>query len=143
MVHVSKKKVEEDIMLAMSDQLLSRVTRANTKKESAALVRELLGSEERILIAKRIMVIVMLEYGYGSRSIADTLKVSTSTINRLKIDRLNGRFERLIQLIRDEKNPLVRESLLDELKELFLSSLTVSSKRRWKFINKLLKNSRP
>lgn len=130
-------------MLAMSDQLLSRVTRANTKKESAALVRELLGSEERILIAKRIMVIVMLEYGYGSRSIADTLKVSTSTINRLKIDRLNGRFERLIQLIRDEKNPLVRESLLDELKELFLSSLTVSSKRRWKFINKLLKNSRP
>lgn len=95
MVYVSKRKVDPGIESVLADQLLSFFASARTKRDAAALVGELFTESERIMFAKRLAVVVMLERGYTFEKIQHALKVTPQTVSRLWGERRQGRFQKI------------------------------------------------
>jgi len=100
MVYVSKKKVDPGIESVLADQLLSFFAAAKTKREAATLVGELFTESERMMFAKRLAIVVMLERGYSFQSIERALKVTPQTVARLWGKRKKGSFVKICRYAR-------------------------------------------
>ncbi len=81
----------------MSTNFIDIFSRSNLKRETSFLVNDLLTPTERIMLAKRLAIILMLENGYSFSAIERTLKVTRQTIVRFwKMAKL-GKFSYLKQ----------------------------------------------
>ncbi len=141
MVRVSSKKMGQKILEEISDRLLTRVIRANTAEHAAKLLNELLGDEERIVLAKRLSIVALLEHGLGPRSVAQILKVSTSTVMRVARDIEGGRYGALIQVFRKEKGSVSTGAFLKNLVDFFEANLSLSNRQRSQLINRLMREN--
>lgn len=83
MTRVSRIPIEKGVWERVWEIFLSSLS--SLKKESAAnFVDDLLSDAEKIMLAKRLSVALMLIKNYSSAEISDTLKVSPSTVNSVK-----------------------------------------------------------
>lgn len=137
MVNISKKKLKPEIERAVLREFLNHVARRKDSSETQEFLYEFLTSSERIQLAKRFAIVIMLLRGYSFAQIQKMLKVSPSTValqwrnlkqgkhGRMRIaDILHGRhipesslFESLLKLLAEGPPPRV-------------------GKGRWKFLKK-------
>lgn len=114
MTHVSKRKIEprteQHIINAFMNALFS-----TSLQRGKARVRSLLTPTERMMLAKRLAIITMLERDQSYYYIEQTLNVSGSTIKRLHRRLLAGDFDPLCRVFNRNL------SFLDYL-EVFLSA---------------------
>lgn len=101
MTNVSKhpltKQQETDLFANMSAVF------ANTPHQKVhALLVDLLGPEERIMLAKRIAIIIMLDRKHSSYFIASTLHVSPATVTRVASALKSGKYDTIAQLFRSK-----------------------------------------
>jgi uncharacterized protein YerC len=82
MPHVSQKKLKRKIFTRISTELISYILELESSAEAKSFLTELLTKTERIMIAKRLAVLIMLKKGYSFRVISATLHVSPSTVER-------------------------------------------------------------
>lgn len=135
MTHVSRKWVKKDVFERMTRQFIDTISELRTKQEIAGFVKELLTPTERIMLAKRLAVILMLEKGYPCRVIERTLKVSPSTSIRFwkmtKIQRFNF-------LTKDIKSKEAKRKFWEGIEELLRAGMPPRGRGRWRKTLELL-----
>lgn len=114
MTHVSKKRIGPKIKRSIVDAFMNALFSTNLARGKAR-VRSILTPTERIMLAKRLAIITMLEREQSYYQIEQTLNVSGSTIKRLHGRLLAGDFDPLCRVFGRNL------SFLDYL-EIFLSA---------------------
>ncbi|MBI3289940.1 hypothetical protein HYZ78_00920 [Candidatus Microgenomates bacterium] len=84
MGHVSKRKLPEETKELIDKSLLWILSRLKGK-ESELIIESLLTPTERVMLAKRIGILFLLNEGKEENTIAETLKVTQGTVSRIKI----------------------------------------------------------
>ncbi|MDP2648498.1 MAG: Trp family transcriptional regulator [Patescibacteria group bacterium] len=137
MAHVSKKKILPDTEHRIVDALMRSLVSTNAKR-SKARVRALLTPTERIMLAKRLAIITMLERGESHYRIMQTLNVSVSTVGRLDKQRCRGEFDPLLRVFNRNL------SFLDFL-ELFMAAgmPSIAGPRHQRRLNALRSGRKP
>ncbi len=118
MSHVSKQRIKKTIADTLVDQLLTFLTTAYTKREARVLAAELFSQTERVMLAKRLAVVVMLERGYSFTQIEETLGVTPQTVARVWKDTRAGRYASIARYARDKTRHFKREGVWDELERI-------------------------
>jgi len=96
MTNISRTPLGEQEQTKLFNEL-SHVIGKLSEPNIRLFLTELLGPEEKIMIIKRFAAIVLLEKGYSISQTAKTLKLSTSTLNKLNRDRHKGKFINISQ----------------------------------------------
>lgn len=102
MVRVNKNKLPDKQLKALFTQLADTFERM-PKGQSALLLDALLGPEEKVMIAKRLTVIIMLHEGYSLYKISETVKVSTSMVHKLKMRYDLDRYDTILSYLQSNK----------------------------------------
>lgn len=137
MSHVSKRKLPPEqrrkIVHAFMHSLFS-----TSVHRGKARVFAILTSTERIMLAKRLAIITMLDTNHSYYRICKTLNVSVSTVSRLNKALLHGDFDPLCRIFNRNL------SFLDYL-ELFLSAgmPAISGPRGQRRLNALRSGRKP
>jgi len=105
--HLTKKQL--DSLFAQLGKSLGKLP----AKETDSFLTELLGPEERVMLAKRLATIILLIEGKSLYSISRDLKISTATAEKIKSHLNDGGYEFIITSI--SKNQKVYISLLNTI----------------------------
>lgn len=139
MVRISDKKVKEEILLHISDKLIEQVAKVKTKKSAQNFLAELLTETERIMLAKRFAIIVMIDREYSFSTIIRTLKVSQSTIARIVGDKKEGKFDFLLRQTRQPSLASKAKKGFDFWLEMMMQAeLPPRGKGRWRGVHRLM-----
>src|SRR3989344_7744615 len=82
MPHISQKRVKRHVFKRMSDEFVKTISSLKSSSEIRGFLNELLTPTERMMLAKRLAMILMLKKGYSFLIIRRTLKLSPSTVAR-------------------------------------------------------------
>ncbi len=95
MPHISKHKVSDSVKQDLEEYLTALVASAgsNTRK---LVFRELFTNTERIMIAKRIMILFLIEKRTATHTISEILRVSPSTVARFEGLTQQGTYKKTI-----------------------------------------------
>jgi uncharacterized protein YerC len=83
MVRINKNSLPETKVKQLHRHM-SKIIAEMPSEKIDSFMQTLLGPEELLMIAKRLAVIVMLNEGYSHYRIAETLKLSQSTIQNIQ-----------------------------------------------------------
>ena len=109
MTNISKKLLKSKQLDQLFTQLSQLVANSNAKTAHLMLT-DLLGYEERVMLAKRLAAIVMLSRGNTQYKTAQVLKISTSTTAKIQTGIKLGRYKHLTGELKKNLN-LVLELL--------------------------------
>ena len=135
MVHVSKYKIKKETLLRISEKLIEQCARLKTKKHAQRFLTELFSETERIMLAKRFAILILLQQGYSFTIITQTLKVSPSTIARVARHKKQGRFNFLVKQIGGRPTSQISRgsnNFLLSLETLLRAGLPPRGKGRWR-----------
>lgn len=104
MTHVSQKRLKKKIFLKIGDELSSVIAKANSLHDINWLFKELITPTERIMLAKRLAILLMLEKKYSFRGIARTLKVTPQTVIRFWKKTQSPTYKPLLRMIKKNKS---------------------------------------
>jgi len=121
MVQVSKREPSGKVKSQLREVFWQAIIKVTSAVDAERFIDDLLTETEKVMLAKRLAIVLLLERGYDYRKIRDVLKVSTSTImtasNRLK-QRRTG-FRQLNQkLERDKKTKALLTKIGDIIEEM-------------------------
>ncbi|OGD89343.1 hypothetical protein A3J17_03655 [Candidatus Curtissbacteria bacterium RIFCSPLOWO2_02_FULL_40_11] len=104
MSRVSKKVLNRQIEEQMFETLWESVSQVKNKEDVKLFLGDLLSPVERIMVAKRLAIAVMLLKGHNYETIIDILRVSNETISKIALAlRLNRGYKIAIdKIIRSE-----------------------------------------
>ena len=117
MTRISRYKLKDYVYEKMFGLLFEVVTNSKDKKEFNQLIRELLSPTERIMVAKRIVLVYLLLQEIDYQVICRVLKVSSSTISKFKLltDNKSGMIDILKKTMRNDKIRLFVFELMSDL----------------------------
>lgn len=122
-----KSRVEKRI----KDNFLRSILSGGSARRQAIL-GELLTQTEKIMLAKRLAMIVMLENDFSYYRISKTLKVSTSTLKRLHRHILAGSYRQILtSLTGNRADAIIR--FLEKILEFRMPP--IAGPGRWKFLD--------
>lgn len=112
MPQVSRFPLKREVWEKISGLFFQALVAANNKKAAQVFVEGFLAPTERVMLAKRFAVLFLLEKGVEGAEIANFLKMSTSTVSRLRLwqknlDAQQRELLRRILLKREVKNLLI------------------------------------
>jgi len=102
MTRVSKKALSPKQIDKLFLHMNSSLTKLSTK-DADRFLSELLGTEERLMLAKRLTVIVMLVEGYSLYKVARTLNVSTATADKIRKRIEKGEYAHTLSILKKDK----------------------------------------
>lgn len=102
MVRLNKNLLTEQQFEQLFIQFV-RILDPNKSTSTDGVLREILGEEERIMIAKRLATIVLLLEGKSLYNIATTLKISPSTAEKIKQHLDDGDYETILSRLGKSK----------------------------------------
>jgi uncharacterized protein YerC len=123
MPHVSQKRLHPKIEKEIQEEFIKVISNLKDRKEIVAFFNGLLSKTERVMLAKRLLVLYFLEKGSDSQEIADSLNVSTATVTRLNLKR-QLEYESLSILFKKMDQEILKESLKELAKEIGLKIAT-------------------
>lgn len=107
MAQVSKILLRREIEKRVFDLFLEAIGEVKGKSEVSTFLNDLLSPTERLMLAKRLSIALLLHKGYDQRTICQILKVSLGTVNKVSLLlKLEGEgYRRMInKVIAREKN---------------------------------------
>ncbi len=121
MSQVSKRILKQEVKKDLLDCLSYILKELKTKKEVDTFLDSALTDTERIMIAKRVVTAFLLNNNVEEKKIADTLKLTPSTISRFKMwIRLRQQGFDLVF------NKLAKKSMENSAKQIFYKILNYS-----------------
>lgn len=123
MAQLSKKQLHQDIEERLFEILWSSLTSLPSKTEAERFFTDLLSPTEKMMVAKRLGIALMLSKKKTYSSIVETLKVSTTTITMVNhwLKGGNGGYEQIVNRIRTNEE---WESLWSSIDE-FIARITI------------------
>lgn len=115
MVRLNKNKLPEKLLKKLFAQL-EKVIGGLDKDQAGVFLYALLGKEERVMLAKRLAIVVMLNEGYSMYRVSRTLKVSPSTVEKVQSALARGVYDDLLPLL--AKNPVNYKVIIDIIETL-------------------------
>lgn len=115
MVRLNKNELSTNRLEDLFKQL-SKLLSNSSDRDVGAFLEQLLGPEERIMLAKRLAIAVLLKQDYSHQQIADTLHLSQSTITNLEQRIGKGGIKKIHNVL--ERNESALESLGNLLEEI-------------------------
>lgn len=106
MSQVSKRLINQKIEERMFEVFFGSLAELNKKEDIEAYLFDLLSPVERVMLAKRLAIAILLSKDYSYAAISDILKVSSPTISSISIwMKHSGKgFEIVVKkILRDEK----------------------------------------
>ncbi|MCU0678622.1 MAG: hypothetical protein MUF19_03515 [Candidatus Pacebacteria bacterium] len=97
MTNISKKSLSKE----QEDGLFTQLSRSFANKsdhEISEVLVQLLGKEERVMIAKRFAAILLIHHQQSAYFIANTLNLSPTTVGKLLGQYTRGDFSKLVQM---------------------------------------------
>ena len=98
MVRLNRNRLPEDLLNELFRQL-NEVLGTFDAKQVDSFLYDLLGPEERIMIAKRLAIVVMVRQGHSLYKISRTLKVSPTTAEKISSEMSAGAFKNIVPLL--------------------------------------------
>ncbi|MEY3784238.1 MAG: Trp repressor protein [Candidatus Parcubacteria bacterium] len=102
MTNVSKKQLPPPELSVLFLQLNTIIGKLDQLAANDFL-NDLLGEEERIMIAKRFAIIIMLTESYSAYRISQKLRVSTATVSAINTKYQHGEYDRLLSQLSHNK----------------------------------------
>ena len=103
MPHVSNKKINKKLSGKLFKKLLDILAGKRDRKVSSALISELLTPTEKIMLAKRLSLVLMLNDNIPQNKISEVLKMSPSTIARMSLKVEIGKYGTILDISKKEK----------------------------------------
>ncbi|OGI89674.1 hypothetical protein A2911_02635 [Candidatus Nomurabacteria bacterium RIFCSPLOWO2_01_FULL_40_15] len=103
MPHVSSKKLDPKLLEKLSRKLLAVLEKAQNKQSFSSVVNELFTSTEKIMLAKRLAIILMLSSRVPQHKVVDILKVSPSTVAKTSLQIEIGKYKNILKISKKEK----------------------------------------
>ena len=144
MPHISQKKMRDQDFDKIYDQLVSFFDTAGNNRKSDVLFREFMTDTEKVMLAKRMAILCLIDDGVSEHYISYILSVSPSTISRIYLRYEQGKFPYISNIIRKNK-----QNIWDVLEEIVRSSAErYVGPKKWlwlheierKYKRKILKN---
>ena len=129
MTNVSKRKLKNDFQDKLFQQLSKLVTSAN-KKQTEGFLSALFTESEKIMFIKRLAVILLLSKEHSAYRISQTLKMSESTVNNIRLKHEIGLYNSIISLA--QKKEFDTEQFWNTIEILLRAGLPPRGKDRWK-----------
>lgn len=85
MTQVSKYPIHKDVEKRTFEILRETISHLNSKEEIEDFLHDFLSPVEKIMLAKRLSIAVLLHKGYGYGTIAEILRVSPPTIANVSL----------------------------------------------------------
>ena len=85
MVQISKRKLPEEILSKLFLLFFEIVGNKDDKNEFSIIIDDLFSKTEQIMIIKRLAIIYLLLKNIDQRTIANTIKVSPSTVSKFAL----------------------------------------------------------
>ena len=115
MVHLNHNKLSKKQLDNLFSQLATTVAPKN-ETEATTILTELLGTEERIMVAKRLATVVLLTEGMSQYKIGNLLKLSQSTIANIAKKLQAGHYEGTLRKVsKTKKDYLAFLDTLDKI----------------------------
>lgn len=89
MTHVSRRKLDPETLKTLHEGVVSVLSK-NSPAETGALLSVLLTKTEKIMVAKRLGMLLMLGQEAPENRVAEALKVTPLTVMRTKMRMLEG-----------------------------------------------------
>jgi len=89
------------------EEKMAKLLTEYSDKTRRALIDELLTSTERIMLAKRIALIFLIEQGASTRKICRLLKMSPSSVARFQVKVERGVFVQTMKWIKHSRTPAI------------------------------------
>ncbi|MBU1473104.1 hypothetical protein KKB64_04975 [Patescibacteria group bacterium] len=114
MTQVSRIPLRKEIEKRVYEVLLESIVSAKTKQQIQQLIDDLLSPTERLMLAKRLSIALLLLKKYDQRTVARWLKVSSTTVNKISLvlQKGTGGYQKVISLI------LMKEQLKEYLEKI-------------------------
>jgi uncharacterized protein YerC len=84
MTHVSRNPLDKDVYYDILDGLYWLMADIKTSAQMKVFLTDFFTKTERIMLAKRLAIALMIVEGYDTELIKKVLKVSTATIYRMR-----------------------------------------------------------
>lgn len=102
MVRVNKNQLSKKQLETLFSQLSQTFGKLNNQ-ETNLVLSELLGPEEKLMLAKRLAILVLLLEGKTLYKISILLKVSPTTAEKMKRRLETGKFNELVKVLGKDK----------------------------------------
>ncbi len=103
MPHVSKRLLEKHEYVDIHKQLFKTIALLARSGKTGAVLNELLTKTEKLMLAKRLAIIIMLDKKESPYAIEKILKISPSTSARLSLSYEQGAYNELLKEIRADQ----------------------------------------
>lgn len=143
MVYVSEKPLKKEVLVRISELFIVHIANVHTKSHSKQFLDEILTSAEKIMLAKRFAIIVMLYRKQSYSSIMKTLKVSQTTVAKINLELKKGEFDFITSQFQKVKVQKIGKRKGKEgnfwvaLEILIQAGMPPMGKGRWKFLDEL------
>jgi uncharacterized protein YerC len=136
MVHLNKNQLAKTQLDDLFSQLSATLGKLSAS-EAENFLSELLGFEERVMIAKRLSCIILIQRGISSHKASRLLKLSPSTAEKIKEQLHKGAYASVTQsLEKNKKSYLAILKSIDEILHLGGLLPHYNGLDRYKFRNK-------
>ncbi len=138
MPHVSRRKLEEKLLGEMHERLITVLADLSARGEMGDFLSDLLTATEKVMLAKRLAIVLMLDKGYPFQIISRALKVSEATVSvmRERIDRGGRGFDLVLKKLKREQKIDRILGILDRVIRVFAMP-PIAGKRRWRLLSEL------
>lgn len=133
MPHVSNKKLNQEDSDSLVFQLTKLMNTFGEERKSEVLFFEFFTDTEKIMFAKRLAIVFMLNEGISRPYISDTLYVSPSTVDKAFLNFENGKYKNILRIIK-KNNQTIWEVIENLIRN---STLSYVGKRRLAWMDKL------
>lgn len=121
MTQISKRVLEKDIEQRMFEIFLDTVAMVQTRSQVQKLLDDWVSPTEKIMLAKRLSIAMLLAKSYEQRSIAKVLRVGLETVNKVSkaLQNGSGGYDMVIsEFLKQEKQTAFWEKIDDTLGEI-------------------------
>ena len=133
MPHISKKRMDDKDFNKIYDQLISFFDTAGSKRKSDLLFKEFLTDTEKIMFAKRLSILCLIDDSISEHYISNILGVSPSTVSRILLKYEIGKFPYISNIIKKNK-----QKIWDCLEEIVSSSAeSYVGRKKWAWLNEI------
>lgn len=131
MTHISKHQLPKDDLDTLFIQLSNTISQLS-EKVSADFLDDLLGNEEKVMLAKRLAAIVMFIEGNSSYRVWQLLKLSPSTADRLRLNYEIGKYRNIEKVLKSDNKRY--EDFWTILETILQAGMPPRGRGRWKSI---------
>jgi len=132
MPHISQRKISEEDFKKIYNQLISVFDTAGNDRRNNEFLKEFFTPTEKMMFAKRLAILCMIDEDISKHYISEILLVSPSTVDRISLRHEQNKYPYLSKILKKNK-----ETIWNVLEKIIRKGAEHRGKGRWKWFNEM------